>query len=67
MIALLVNPVSAGAAAEQRQLESLAGTVGAQILIVNAANVTDIDTAFAKVAKATSPSTRRFLSLLTRF
>ncbi len=51
VIALLVNPVSAAAAAEQRQLESLAGTVGAQILIVSAANVTDIDTAFAKLAR----------------
>ena len=51
VIALLVNPASAGAAAEQRQLESLASAVGVQILIVNAGNVTDIDAAFAKVAQ----------------
>jgi putative ABC transport system substrate-binding protein len=51
VIALLVNPASAGATAEQRQLESLAGAVGVQILIVNADSVTDIDAAFAKIAQ----------------
>ena len=51
LIALLVNPASAGAEAEQRQLESLASTIGAQILVANAGNVTDIDAAFANVAQ----------------
>jgi putative ABC transport system substrate-binding protein len=51
LIALLVNPASAGAEAEQRQLESVASTIGAQILVVNAGNVTDIDAAFANVAQ----------------
>ncbi len=51
VIALLVNPASAGAAAERRQLESLAGAIGVQILIVNADNVADIDAAFAKLAQ----------------
>ncbi len=51
VIALLVNPVSAGAQAEQRQLESVATTIGAQILVVNASNVTDIDAAFANLAQ----------------
>jgi putative ABC transport system substrate-binding protein len=32
-------------------LESVASTVGAQILVVNAGNVTDIDAAFANVAQ----------------
>jgi putative tryptophan/tyrosine transport system substrate-binding protein len=51
VIALLVNPASAGATAEQRQLESVASTIGAQILVVNAGSATDIDAAFAKVAQ----------------
>ena len=64
VIALLVNPASAGATAEQRQLESLAGAVGAQILIVNADSVTDIDAAFAKIAQQRADA---LLILLTRF
>ena len=51
LVALLVNHVSAGAEAEQRQLESVATTIGAQILVVNAANATDIDEAFANLAR----------------
>jgi putative ABC transport system substrate-binding protein len=50
LIAVLVNPHSAGAEAEQRQLESLASTIGAHILVVNAGTITDIDAAFADLA-----------------
>jgi putative tryptophan/tyrosine transport system substrate-binding protein len=49
IIALLANPNGAGSVDEQRQLESVSGTIGQQILVLNAKNVTDIDAAFASL------------------
>jgi putative tryptophan/tyrosine transport system substrate-binding protein len=51
VIVLLVNPNSAAAVDEQRQLESLTGTIGEKILIMNAKSATDIDAAFANLAQ----------------
>jgi len=51
LIALLVNPNSGGAEAEERQLESMASAIAAQILVLNASKVTDIDMAFANLAQ----------------
>ncbi len=51
LIALLVNPRSGEAKAEQRQLESIAGTIGAHILVATASNATEIDAAFANLAQ----------------
>jgi putative tryptophan/tyrosine transport system substrate-binding protein len=50
LIAVLVNPNSAGSTAEQQQLESMAATTGLQIVFLHAENVTDIDAAFADLA-----------------
>jgi len=51
LIALLVNPASASAEAEERQLESVAGAIGSRILVVNAGVGSDIDAAFANLAQ----------------
>jgi putative ABC transport system substrate-binding protein len=51
IIALLVNPNSAAAVDEQRQLESVTGTNGQEIVALNAESVTDIDAAFANLVQ----------------
>jgi putative ABC transport system substrate-binding protein len=51
LIALLVNPNSAGAEAEERQLESMASAIAAQILVLKASKVTEIDMDFANLAQ----------------
>jgi putative ABC transport system substrate-binding protein len=51
VIALLVNPNSAAAVDEQRQLESVTGTIEQEIVVLNAKSVTDIDAAFANLVQ----------------
>jgi len=48
-IALLVNPNSAGALDEERQLEAIANAAAAQLLIINASSVNEIEAAFARL------------------
>jgi putative tryptophan/tyrosine transport system substrate-binding protein len=48
-IALLVNPNSAGAADDERQLEAITIPAAAQLLIVNASSVNELDAAFASL------------------
>jgi putative tryptophan/tyrosine transport system substrate-binding protein len=48
-IALLVNPNSTGAADDERQLEAIINPAPAQLLIVNASSVNEINTAFASL------------------
>ncbi len=51
LVALLVNPNSAGAVAEERQLESVTNAIAAEFLVLNAISATDIDMAFASLVQ----------------
>ncbi len=51
VIALLVNPNSAAAVDEQRQLESLASAIRQKILVLSAKSAADIDAAFADLVR----------------
>jgi putative tryptophan/tyrosine transport system substrate-binding protein len=51
VIALLVNPNSAAAVDEQRQLESLASTIRQKILVLSAKSAADIDAAFVSLVQ----------------
>jgi putative tryptophan/tyrosine transport system substrate-binding protein len=48
-IALLVNPNSVGAADDERQLEAITNLAVAQLLIINASSVDEINAAFASL------------------
>jgi putative tryptophan/tyrosine transport system substrate-binding protein len=48
-IALLVNPNSVGAAEDERQLEAITNLAAAQLLIINASSVNEINAAFASL------------------
>jgi putative ABC transport system substrate-binding protein len=50
-IALMVNPKSAGADSDKRQLESITSSIATQIMFVNASDVSDIDAAFANLSQ----------------
>ena len=50
-IGLLVNPASAASEAEQRQLESVAGSFGVRIVAAKASSAIEIDAAFAKLSQ----------------
>jgi putative tryptophan/tyrosine transport system substrate-binding protein len=48
-IAVLVNPNSVGAADDERQLEAITNLAAAQLLIINASSVNEINAAFASL------------------
>jgi putative ABC transport system substrate-binding protein len=51
VIALLVNPDNVNAAAERNDVEEAGRTIGRQIVVVNARNERDLDTAFATLVE----------------
>jgi len=54
VVALLANPSSAVAEAESRELHEAASGLGMELRVLNAANESEIDTAFATLAKERS-------------
>jgi ABC-type uncharacterized transport system substrate-binding protein len=51
LIALIVNPNSEAAVAEQRQLESVVGSLGLKMLALNVSSAAEIDAAFANLMR----------------
>jgi putative ABC transport system substrate-binding protein len=50
-VGLLMNPNSAGAADDERQLKAIPNPAAPQLLIINASSVNEIDAAFASLAQ----------------